>query len=408
MIKRVLLLLLMGAALFSVYRIWQESRVGAGPVEVGIAPEGASREIAFVSNSVGGTVTLIDIVSREAIGELNVIPDGQRVSVFRDFTQGLIGQRLIERGGGLNFAQDSDLSPDGRTLYVARGHLGDVAAFDLASGEIRWRTRIAGVRADHMAIAPDGSRLYVSGMTSDVMDVIDARTGEHLARLATGVFPHDVHATPDNHRILNASLGDMQEEDEEVRGTAEDDADPWPYQLTIYDAATLERVSRYRFPRGIRPFQLSPDESLLYAQLSNEHSIITFDFSRREIVDRIDLPVADGVSEEDWDFEAPHHGLVLTPDGSTLCAAGRASDYAALVAADGLELLATVPVGNAPSWSAISSDGAICIVANNRSDDVSLIDTTTREEVARIAAGRAPKHITVGRVPESILRAIPR
>ncbi|MGP1281426.1 MAG: hypothetical protein ACTS1X_00490 [Parasphingopyxis sp.] len=406
MIKRLLLVALVIFALFAGYRVWQESRVGAGPVDVAVAPEGPTREIAFVSNAVGGTVSLVDIEARAVIGELDIVPDGRRVSIFRDFTQGLAGQRLIERGGGLNYAQDTDLSPDGRTLYVARGHLGDVAAFDLASGNLRWRTRVAGVRADHMAIAPDGSRLYVSGTISDRLDVLDARTGARLARLRTGVWPHDVHATPDNHRILSASLGDMQEEDETARGAAADGDDPWPYQLTVYDAATLERVSRYRFPRGIRPFQLSPDESLLYAQLSNEHAIVTYDFARRAIVERIDLPVADGVSEEDWDFEAPHHGLVITPDGATLCAAGRASDYAALVAAEGLELLATVPVGNAPSWSAIGADGAICILANNRSDDVSLVDVEARAEVARLQVGRAPKHITVGRVPESVLRGV--
>lgn len=115
--------------------------------------------------------------------------------------------------------------------------------------------------------------------------------------------------------------------------------------------ATLKRIDRHRFPRGIRPFQFTADETPVSARLSNKHSIIAYNLFSRDIFDRIDLPVAEGVSEEDRDFEAPHHGLVRTPDGETLCAAGRASDYAALVAADGLELLATVPAGNAPNWS---------------------------------------------------------
>ena len=405
MIKRVLLILLIIATTFAGFRIWQESRVGAGPVDIAAEPSGLTREIAFVANAVGGTITLIDMQSRRVIGELNVIPDGRRVSIFRDFTQGAIGQRRIEAGGGLNFAQDTDLSPDGRTLFVARGHLGDVAAFDIASGALCWRSRIAGVRADHMAISPDGMRLYVSGMTSSVMDVLDAQTGAHIDRLKTGIFPHDVHATPDGARIFNASLGDMQV-DEAERNDVSDDALVWPYQLTVFNADTLETMRRYRFPRGIRPFQLSPGERVVHAQLSNEHAIVTYDLEAREIVDRIDLPVAEGVTEDDWDFEAPHHGLALTPDGATLCAAGRASDYAALVVAEGLELIATIPTGDAPSWSAISADGAICVVANNRSDDVSLIDIAAREEVARLDVGRAPKHITIGRVPVSVLRTL--
>lgn len=405
MIKRVFLLVAIAAALFVGFRVWQESSVGAGPVEIAGEPTGDTREIAFVADAVGGTITLIDIESRRVVATLDITPDGRGVSIFRDFTQGAIGQRRIEAGGGLNYAQDTDLSPDGRTLFVARGHLGDVAAFDIASGELRWRSRIAGVRADHMAISPDGARLYVSGMTSSVMDVLDARTGDRIARVATGIFPHDVHATHDGTRVFNASLGDMQVGEGE-RNDVADDADAWPYQLGVYDAQTLEMTDRYRFPRGIRPFQLSPDERVVHAQLSNTHAIVTYDFARREIVDRIDLPVTDGVSEEDWDFEAPHHGLALTPDGETLCVAGRASDYAGLVAANGLQLIATIPVGDAPSWSAITADGSICVVANNRSDDVSLIDIAARAEVARIDVGRAPKHITVGHVPIAVLRAL--
>ena len=44
--------------------------------------------------------------------------------------------------GGDRFVDDATLSPDGRTLYVSRGHLDDVAAFDIAS------------HADHAALSP--------------------------------------------------------------------------------------------------------------------------------------------------------------------------------------------------------------------------------------------------------------
>ena len=109
------------------------------------------------------------------------------------------------------------------------------------------------------------------------------------------------------------------------------------------------------------------------------------------------------MSEEDWDFEAPHHGLALTPDGARLCLAGRASDYAAIVAVPQLRLEATVDTGDAPSWSALSADGQTCILANTRSDDVSLVDMTRATEIARLPAGRGPKHITVGDIPVSVL-----
>jgi hypothetical protein len=158
-------------------------------------------------------------------------------------------------------------------------------------------------------------------------------------------------------------------------------------------------------------------------------------------VDRLELPVKEGVTEDDWDFEAPHHGLAMSPDGKTLCIAGRASDYAALVstappaelaqaefergirtgeadlgrlaaaigdtltepAARKLTLIATVPAGDAPGWSEITEDGRYCIVTNTRSDDISIVSIAERAEAARIKAGRAPKHITLARVPVSVL-----
>src|SRR5918993_282653 len=52
--------------------------------------------------------------------------------------------------GSPNYAQDTDVSPDGRTLYVSRGYLGDVAAFDVASGKQVWRRSLNTTRADHM------------------------------------------------------------------------------------------------------------------------------------------------------------------------------------------------------------------------------------------------------------------
>lgn len=56
----------------------------------------------------------------------------------------------------------------------------------------------------------------------------------------------------------------------------------------------------------------------LYAQLSNSHSIVSIDLESGNTAARLDLPIADGVTEADWDFEAPHHGLALNAAGNTL------------------------------------------------------------------------------------------
>lgn len=392
--------LLLGAvAAFAGLRFWQEASAGTATLpEASPGAQAGTREVAFVSNAVGGTVTLIDIAAAEVIGTLGIVPDGTRVGAFRDPVQ-WIAQGEIESRGGKNYAQDSDVSPDGRVLYVSRGHLGDVAAFDIASGDLIWRRSVAGFRADHMDISPDGSRLFVAGMTADQMDVLDAHSGERTARVDTGVFPHDIHAKAGGHLYV-ASLGDMSLPLEE-RG-----ADPAAYTIGVFDPADLSPLGTHRFEAGVRPFHVTHGARRIYAQLSNEHAVIAYDPETEDVVDRLDLPVAEGVTEEDWDFEAPHHGLAATPDDRLLCLAGRASDYAAIVRTEPLELIATVPLGDAPSWAAMASGGERCLLANSRSDDVSIVSMAEAREVARLPAGRGAKHITVADIPVDVLAAV--
>ena len=113
-----------------------------------------------------------------------------------------------------------------------------------------------------------------------------------------------------------------------------------------------------------------------------------------------------GVTSADWVFEAPHHGLSLSADGKTLCIAGRASDYAAIVRAPELTLVATAPVGDAPGWAELADHDRLCLIANTRSDDLSFVSIADRKELALIKVGDGPKHITVAQAPAAILDAV--
>src|SRR5262245_29688819 len=94
------------------------------------------REIALIANAEGATVSLFDVAKREIVATIDVNPD----------------KVVVDRPGTPNYAQDTDVSPDGRTLYVSRGYIGDVAAFDIASGRQLWVRNMDTVRADHMTL----------------------------------------------------------------------------------------------------------------------------------------------------------------------------------------------------------------------------------------------------------------
>ena len=133
--------------------------------EVAIASP-AKREIAFVANSEDGTISLIDVATRAVIGALDVNPL----------------QIKNPRSGSPNFVQDTDISPDGRTLYASRGYLGDVAAFDLASRRLLWSRPIETLRADHMTVSHDGRTIFVSALVDNRVYRIDAATGDITGR----------------------------------------------------------------------------------------------------------------------------------------------------------------------------------------------------------------------------------
>lgn len=342
------------------------------------------REIAFVANAEGATVSLVDVATRTVLGAIDVNPDKTKTT----------------QGGTPNYAQDTDVSPDGRTLYVSRGYMGDVAAFEIATGRLIWRTTVDPARADHMTLSADGKALFVSAYTQKRSKRLDVATGAITGEVETGISPHDNRISKDGKLLFNSSIGNVGLP---IDGGVTGQAGPSPFQLTIADTRTMRVKSRVAFDKGIRPWSLTPDGRGLYAQLSNLHGVIAYDLGARKVTRQLDLPIRPGVTSKDWVFAAPHHGLALSRDGRTMCIAGRASDYAALVRAPALTLIATVPVGDSPGWSELADRDRICLLANTRSDDLSFVSIAERREVTRLKMGDGPKHITVARVPAQVL-----
>lgn len=346
-------------------------------------------EVAFVANAEAGTVGLVDVASRSIIGVLDINP------------------ALAERKGpgATNYAQDTDVSPDGRTIYVSRGYLGDVAAFDLSSAKMLWQRSLNTGRADHMTITADGRSLFVSALMDNRVYKLSTSTGEINGHMVSGVYPHDVKVSKDGKWLYNSSLGPLGSLPRSAGAVPLPEKPGNPFELTIADAETLAVRDRIKLDNAFRPWQFSKDEKLIYAQRSNEHAVVTYDLASRKVIRRLELPVKPGVTSADWDFEAPHHGLALTEDGETLCLAARASDYAALVSTKDLTLIATIPVGDAPGWSEVAEEGRTCLIANTRSDELSIISIPKRAEVARMSIGNGPKHITVARIPKAVIVA---
>jgi DNA-binding beta-propeller fold protein YncE len=256
-----------------------------------------------------------------------------------------------------------------------------------------------------MTLSPDGRSLFVSALMDNRVYKIATATTEIAGHVVTGVYPHDNKVSRDGRRLYNTSIGPMASLPRTAGFPPLTETPGYPFQLTVANADTLETLDRIRLDFAIRPWQFTPDQKGLYAQLANEHVVVAYDLATRKVTRRLDLPVKPGVTAADFDFEAPHHGLALTEDGKTLCLAGRASDYAALVSAPDLKLIATIPAGDAPGWAETADNGRVCLIANTRSDDLSIISIPERKEIVRLPIGNGPKHITVAHIPASVIAA---
>lgn len=380
--------------------------------------DAALRDVVVVSNSISGTVSFLDGHTFGNLGSVDVIPDlaerleeiylnpvrlaayyaSKKIQKLKHFEP--------ENAEGDRFADDVVVSPDGKTLYVSRSNLGDVAAFDLTEPghPMRWVTRVDGFRADHIALSPDGDRLLVSASTAKKVDVFDTLTGLIVATFPGGFAPHQNDYSANGERIYNGSTGNVA----------------LPYalnalkgarQLTIVDAETLEVVAIHEFDRGVRPTVITSDEMTMYAQLSHLNGVIRFDLTTGQITHTLEQPfsefaIANYPTFDDYPHDSAHHGLALSGDGTRLCDAGTIDNAVMIVATATMSVETTIDVGMLPYWATTSVDGNHCMISVSGDDEILIIDYSTGEERARVPVGRFPLRNRLGRVPEIVVGAL--
>jgi DNA-binding beta-propeller fold protein YncE len=356
-----------------------------------------ARPVVVVGNLRDGTVTVVDQRALKVLGTINVTPDGKTP---QDPAQAAVYPALVQ-SKGVNYVQGLALSPDGRTLYVSRGYLGDVAAFDVGSRRLLWRLEISGLRADHVALSPDGRRLFVSALTANEVQVIDTGTPAFVGSFQAGDWAHVLEFTPDQRFIVNGSLGNQLL----PSGAPTND---W---MTFADPHTLQVERVLKFNAGVRPFVFSPDGSLAYVQLSFLNGFDVVNSVTGQILHTVELPVmgpAVGEPPSRYPNQAAHHGIALSGDARAICDAGTVSNYVALVDRGSLRTGAIIPEGDQPADAESSTDGKLCLVTNRGNgpggNTLSAISYKLRREVKRLPMGQGPQELIAGRIPDAVLR----
>lgn len=373
----------------------------------------ALREVLFVGNNWDGTADVVESTGDFAkIGQVNVVPDKtERIAEINADPIKWIYYMSIRNQVGEGhdqYVDDMYSTPDGRSMVVSRPSFADVVSIDLATGRINWRFPVAGHRADHMAVSPDGTRVAVSASTADKVQVLDIDTGEEAGEFGTGDKPHENVFTNGGKYIWNMSIG-------EVTTSLDDPLMDWTKgdrHITIVDATTFKQVKtidmRDRldaiglkdFSDAVRPAAFTPDWSKLYFQVSFFNGFLEYDIATDKITRVETLPENPATNKDrtTWLLDSRHHGISMNPEGTKLCAAGTMDNYATVVDRASLQEGPLV-TASTPYWATVSGDGKDCVISEAGADKITAIDFATGEKVTSVNVGDHPQRVRLAHVP---------
>ena len=166
----------------------------------------------------------------------------------------------------------------------------------------------------------------------------------------------------------------------------------------------VERV--IDMPEGVRPFEISPDEKVIYTQLSNIHGVAVVEVETGEILKTVNMtPVMTPTQlKQPFPFTV-NHGMALTKDGKTLLAAGSVTDNVVVYSLPTFERIADIPVGKEPNWIIFNNDERFAYVTNREDNSLSVISMKTLKEVKRGKnVGHYPQRLDTAYVPERTVR----
>jgi YVTN family beta-propeller protein len=296
---------------------------------------------------------------------------GDNVHIIDPATNKIVG--VIK---GIEVNHGAAVAPDGSRYYISNEAESTLDVVDAKSLKVTRNIPLTG-HPNNVAISKDGRRVYVAiSAAPGAVDVIDTTSLERVKSIPVKGAVHNTFMTPDGRYVVAGSIAGKV--------------------LTVIESQTEEPAWSLGFNNGVRPiaFEKNPDGSTkrMFVQISELHGFAVVDFATRKEVSRIVLPDVPGMAKNTEGVQgSPSHGIGITPDGKTLWATSKWYGYVFAYSMPDLKLVASVPVGEDPDWLTFTPDSKSVYVACAGSNFVTVVDVNSAKVVTRIPVGYVPK-----------------
>ena len=240
-------------------------------------------------------------------------------------------------------------SPDGRTAWASDGAGGSLHVFTIAGQTLTARPEIqlgsANAYPAGIAVAPDGSRLYVAANLTDALLIVDPSARKVVGTVPVGHLPDGVAVSRDGSRAFVANWGART--------------------ISMVDTATAAVV--HTAVTGTHPSAIvaSPTRSEIYVANTDSDSVSVLDARSGGVLRRIDLRPYPGSP-----IGASPNALAVSPDGERLYITLGGDNAVAVVAlgpagaTSGDAVLGHIPTAWYPDAVALDPRGGTMFVTN--------------------------------------------
>jgi hypothetical protein len=212
-----------------------------------------------------------------------------------------------------------------------------ILCLDLLTDKLLWEKAYDG-GCDRLALSPDGKTIYAPSLEGDHWNVVDAMTGAALEKIVRNSGAHNTIYGLDGAHVYLAGLKSPT--------------------LTVMDARTHEVASTVGpFGNVIRPFTINGSQTLCFVNVNGLLGFEVGDLRTGKFLHRVEIPGGKPGTEKR--HGCPSHGIGLTPDNNELWLTDAANSELHIFDATAMppKLIDHVPLRDQPGWVTFGIDG---------------------------------------------------